>query len=151
MGKFLRLHERKDDESLNQTIDKQILTLLGSKSENFLFWSLYLLQFWKDNLSRLARKPTLWALSKVSTRISLSMPCRLTRIDTFWLLWIFCFRNHYSIPLSAGDGMCRPRSVCADCAGWSDSIHCAEAIMLVFSRDSSCNFKVNTLSWILII
>ena len=33
------------------------------------------------------------------------------------------------------DGMCRPGSVCADCAAWSGSIHYAEAIMLVFSRD----------------
>ena len=34
------------------------------------------------------------------TRISPSMPRRLTRTDTFRLLWIFRFRNHYSIPLS---------------------------------------------------
>ena len=36
---------------------------------------------------------------KVSTRISLSMPRRLTRMDTFRLLWIFCFRSHYALPL----------------------------------------------------
>ena len=46
------------------------------------------------------RKSTLWNLRKVSTRISLSMPHRPTRIYTFRLLWIFCFRNHYSIHLS---------------------------------------------------
>ena len=50
-------------------------------------------------MSRPARKPTLWTLYKVSTRISLSMLRRLTRTDTFRLLWIFCFRNHYSVPL----------------------------------------------------
>ena len=50
--------------------------------------------------SRPARKPTLWTLRKVLTRISLIMPRRLNRIDSFRLLWIFCFRNHYSIPLS---------------------------------------------------
>ena len=81
------------------------------------------------------RDKTLWTLRKVSTRISLSIPHRLTRIDTFCLLWIFRFRNHYSIPLSSWDGMCRPGSVCADCAGWSGSIHNAE--MLVFSRYGS--------------
>ena len=53
-------------------------------------------------------------MRKVSTRINLSMPRRLTRIDTFRLLWIFCFKNHYSIPLSPWDEMCRPGSVCAD-------------------------------------
>ena len=36
------------------------------------------------------------------------MPRRLTRTDTVRLLWIFCFRNHYSIPLSLWDGICRP-------------------------------------------
>ena len=46
------------------------------------------------------RKPLVWTLRKVSTRISLSMPQRLNRTDTFRLLWIFCFRNHYSLPLS---------------------------------------------------
>ena len=35
--------------------------------------------------------------------------------------------------------MCRPGSVYADCAGSSGLIHYAEAIMLVFSRDSSYN------------
>ena len=64
------------------------------------------------------RKSTLWTLCKVSTRISLSMPHRPTRIYTFRLLWIFCFRNHYSIypflrwNVPAG-------LVCADSAGWS--------------------------------
>ena len=53
-------------------------------------------------MSRSTRKPTLWTLRKVSNQISLSMPRRLTRTDTFRLLWFFCFRNNYSytyIPL----------------------------------------------------
>ena len=53
----------------------------------------------KAHMSRPARKPTLWTLRKVYTRISLSMPRRLSRTDTFRILWIFCFRNHYSIPI----------------------------------------------------
>ena len=81
-------------------------------------------------MSRPVRKPTLWTLRKVSTWI---------RIDTFRLLWIFCFRNNYSIPLSPWDRMCHPGSVCTDCAGWSGSIHYAEAIMLVFSWNGSNN------------
>ena len=40
----------------------------------------------QHDMSRPARKPTLWTLRKVSTRISLSMPHRLTRIDTSRLL-----------------------------------------------------------------
>ena len=44
-------------------------------------------------------KITLWTLRKVSTRSSISMLRRLTRTDMFRLLWIFCFNNHYSIPL----------------------------------------------------
>ena len=61
----------------------------------------------KDYMSRHARKLTLWTPREVSTRISLSMPCRFTQIDTFCLMLIFCFRNHYSIPLSPWDKMCR--------------------------------------------
>ena len=57
------------------------------------------------------RKSTLWTMRKVSTRISLSMPHRPTRIDTFRLLWIFCFRNNYSIHLSPLDGMCQRRLI----------------------------------------
>ena len=91
---------------------------------------------WNCILAIPRENATLWALRKVWTRISLSMPRRLTRIDTFQLLWIFCFRNHYSIPLSPSDGMGLPGSVCADCAGWSGSIRYAEAILLVFSRDN---------------
>ena len=79
------------------------------------------------------RKPTLWTAYKVSTQISLSMPHRLTRTDTFHLLLIFCFRNHFSIPLSPGDWMCWPRLACADCTGLSWSIYYAESIMSVFS------------------
>ena len=87
------------------------------------------------------RKPTLWNLRKVSTWISLSMPRRLTRTGNFHLLWIFCFRNHYSIPpLYPWDRMCRPGLACADCAGWSGSIHYAESMMLVFSWNGSFNF-----------
>ena len=44
-----------------------------------------------------SREKTLWTLRKVSTRISLSTPRRLTRKETFCLQWIFCFRNHYPI------------------------------------------------------
>ena len=40
-------------------------------------------------MSRSARKPTWWTRRKVSTQISLSMLRRLTRTDTFRLLWIF--------------------------------------------------------------
>ena len=69
------------------------------------------------------------------------MPRRFTRIDTFRLLWIFCFRNQYSISLSPWDGMCRQGSVCADGAGWSGSTHYAEGIMLVFSPDVSYTKK----------
>ena len=46
------------------------------------------------------RTPTLWTLWKVSTRIRLIMRRRLIRTCTFRLLWIFCFENHYYIPLS---------------------------------------------------
>ena len=52
------------------------------------------------HLSHSARKPTLRTLRKVSTRINLSVSRRLIRADIFRLLWIFCFRNHYSIPIS---------------------------------------------------
>ena len=51
------------------------------------------------------QKEKLLFLSNFSFRTMFSkggkslMPRRLTRIDTFRLLWIFCFRNHYSIPL----------------------------------------------------
>ena len=69
------------------------------------------------------KKPTLWTLRKVSTRISLSMPRRLNLTDTFRLLWILFFRNPYSIPLSAWDGKCRPGLACADCVGRSWSIY----------------------------
>ena len=68
----------------------------------------------------------------MSTRISLNMPRRLTRTDTFRLLWIFFFRNHYSISQSPWDGMCRPGLAWVDCAGLSGSIHYAESIMLIF-------------------
>ena len=88
-------------------------------------------------MSRSTRKPTLWNLRKVSTRISLSMPRRLTRTDTFRLLWIFCFRNYYSIPLFPWDEMCRPGLACADCACWSGSIYYAESILLVFLWNGS--------------
>ena len=91
-------------------------------------------------LNRPARKPTLWILRKALTRISLRMRRRLTRIYTFRLLWMFYFRNHYPIPLSPWEGMCGPGSVCADCTGWSGSIHYAEAILLVFSLDGSYRF-----------
>ena len=41
------------------------------------------------HMSRSMRKPTFWTLRKVSTRVSLSIPCRLTRTDTVRLQWIF--------------------------------------------------------------
>ena len=91
-------------------------------------------------MSRSARKPTLWTLRKVSTRISIITPRMLTRLDTFRLLWIFCFWNYYSTHLPPWDGMCRSGSVCADCTGWSGSTHYAEAILLDFSRDGSYVF-----------
>ena len=82
-----------------------------------------------------ARKPTLWTLRKVFTRISLSMPRRLTRIDNSRLLWIFCFRDHYANSLSS---LIRNISARISLLGvrmliWS--IHYAEAIMLIISRD----------------
>ena len=92
------------------------------------------------DMSRPTRKPTLWTLHEVSTRISRSMPRRLTRTYTFRLLWIFCFRNHYSIPLSPLYGVCRPGSFCADCTVWSGSIYYAEVILFVLSRNGSFVF-----------
>ena len=65
--------------------------------------------------------------------------------NTFCLLWIFCFRNHYSLPLSPCDGMCRPGLDFADCAGLSGSIHYAESIMLVFSWNGSYLYKIKVL------
>ena len=88
-------------------------------------------------MSRHAIKPTLWTLRKISTQISLSIPRRLTRVYTSHYLWIFWFRNHYFIPLSLWDGMCRSGLVCADYAGWSGPVHYAEVIMLVFSWNGS--------------
>ena len=85
-------------------------------------------------MSRSMWMPTLLTLHKLSTQITLSMPRRLTQIDTFRLLWIFCFRNYYSIPLSPWDRMCQPRLACKDCAGWSGSIHYAESIMFLLIR-----------------
>ena len=80
------------------------------------------------HLSRTTRKPTLWTLPKVSTRISLSMSNRLTRIH-FSPPVDFLFQESLPYSLSPWDGMCWPGSVCVD---WSGSIHYAEAIMLVF-------------------
>ena len=54
---------------------------------------------------------------------------------------MFCFKNHYSIPLSPYDGMCRPGLACVS---WSGTIHYAESILLVFSWNGS-NAFVN--SW----
>ena len=88
-------------------------------------------------MSRSTRKPTLWTLRKISTRTNLSMPRILTQTDTFHLMLIFCFRNHYTMLLSPWDGMCRPGLACADCAGRSGSIHYAESITLVFSWNGS--------------
>ena len=119
---------------------RSILNLLRSINHNCDYFFKCLSRYPnKQYMSRPARKPTLWTLRKSLTRISLSMPHRLTRIDTFRLKWIFCFRNHYSIPLSPWYGMCWPGSVCA---GWSGSIHSAEVIMLVFSQDGSYVFAL---------
>ena len=49
-------------------------------------------------MSRPTIIPTLWILRKVSIKISLSIPRKLTCTDTFTLLWISCFRNHYIFP-----------------------------------------------------
>ena len=57
-------------------------------------------------MSGSARKPTLWTLRKVSTRISISTPHKLTRTDMFRLLWIFRLRNHYSIYLYPPETEC---------------------------------------------
>ena len=84
-----------------------------------------------EDIRAVPQELTVWTLHIVLTRISLSMPRRLTRTDTFYLLWIFCFWNNYSIHW---DGMCWPRLACA---GWSGSIHYADAIMLVFMWNSS--------------
>ena len=51
-------------------------------------------------MSRPTRKPTLLTLRNASTQISLSMPRTLIRTVTVRLLCIYCFRNHYSIPLT---------------------------------------------------
>ena len=50
----------------------------------------------------------------------------------FCLLRIFCFMNHYSIPLSPRDGMFRSGLACVDRTGWSGSIRYLESVMLVF-------------------
>ena len=47
------------------------------------------------------------------------------------------FQESLVYSLSTWDGKCRPGLACADCAGWSESIHYAGSIMLVFSRDGS--------------
>ena len=55
-----------------------------------------------NHMSRPARKSTLWTLRNVSSRISLSLPCRLTRIDTFSPAVDFLFQEsvlYTSIPL----------------------------------------------------
>ena len=76
------------------------------------------------------------------------MPQRLTRTDTVSLLCIFCFRNHYSIPLSTWDRMSRPGLACVDCAGWSGSIHYAESIMLGFLAGRLiCSMVSMSMSW----
>ena len=87
-------------------INNQIFTNI---QQFFFFFNWYGLNYWweliqpsvlhdKWVMSRSTKKPTLWTPRKVSIRISLSMPRRITRKYTFHLLWIFCFVNHYSIP-----------------------------------------------------
>ena len=73
------------------------------------------------------------ALRRESIRISQNMSRRLTRTDTFRLLRIFRFRNHYYIPLYPWNGICPSGLDCANCAGWSESIHYTESMKLVFS------------------
>ena len=90
-----------------------------------------------SDMSCSTRKLTLWTLRKVLTRISLSIHCRLIRTDTFRLLLIFGFMNHYSIPLSHWDGMCRPK--------WSGSIHYAESIMVFFRGTAHMFYWMNFL------
>ena len=77
-------------------------------------------------------QPTVRNMRKVSTRISLSMPRRLTWTDIMRLPWIYCFMNHYSIPLSPWYGIYCPRLACADCLGWSGPIRCVEVINIGF-------------------
>ena len=71
-------------------------------------------------------------LRKVSTLISLIMPRRLSR-KTLFASCGFSVSGviHYtSIPW---DEMCWPGLACADCAGWSGSIHYTKSTMFVFS------------------
>ena len=71
------------------------------------------------------------------------MPRTLTRKDSFRLLGIFCFGNHYSIPLSTPcDGICLPGLAWAVCAGWCGSINHAETILLVFSCNGSYTYYI---------
>ena len=105
-------------------------------------------------MSRPMRKPTVLTQRKASTRISLSMPRRLTRTDKFRLLWTFCLRNHYSVPPETEwqfsppvDFLFQESLLCTPwcrmcrlglvCAGRSWSAHYAESKMLVFSLNGS--------------
>ncbi len=48
---------------------------------------------------------------------------------------VFCFRNHYSIPLLLMSGKCRPGWIRVGCADWSGPVLCADAALLIFSRN----------------
>ena len=95
------------------------------------------------------RKLTLWTLCKVSTRISLSMPHRLIRTDTFRLLWIFCFMNHYSIylypPMTLFDDAIYQRVHCnlyifsCNCVAFNQAIHWGVNFNIYIF---SCNYVV---------
>ena len=58
---------------------------------------------------------------------------RIFTTEIFRLLLIFCFRNHYSLPLSTLDGI--------DWPGLAWSIHYPDTIMLVISWNGSHNHK----------
>ncbi len=70
-------------------------------------------------------------LRGMSTLISLRAPRGLVRAGTF----CFCFRNHYSIPLSRMRGNCRPGLTRLGWADWSGPVFCADAALLIFSRN----------------
>ena len=58
------------------------------------------------------RKTVLWGL-----RFEMWKTVKLYWVLVVWslMMWIFCFRNHYLIPISPWDRMCRSRLACADC------------------------------------
>ena len=87
------------------------------------------------DMSRPTRKSTVWTLRKVSTRISLRMPRRLIRANTFRL---FLFQEsllYTHIPMRRKVSV----RISLRCSG---SNYYVEAIMLVFSLDGSYVYVV---------